>query len=152
MSVDVGQPAPDFELRDQHGQPVRLSDYRGKKAVALIFYPFAFTRTCQGELCALRDDWDEFDTDEVAVLTVSVDSVAAHRRWAEDQGYRFPLLADFWPHGEVARSYGVFNDAFGYAERATFLIDRAGVVRWSVVNPLQDARSLDDLRKAIADL
>jgi mycoredoxin-dependent peroxiredoxin len=150
--IQVGDEAPDFELRDQHGQPVRLSDYRGKKAVVLVFYPFAFTKTCQGELCSLRDDLGTFANEEAQLLTVSVDSPAAHRAWGEQQGYTFPLLADFWPHGEVARAYGVFDERFGVALRGTFVIDTEGVVRYRVVNPISEARDQEEVAKVLAEL
>ena len=152
MSVAVGQPAPDFELRDQHGQPWRLSDFRGKRNVVVVFYPFSFTRVCEGELCELRDDITDFDKPDVELVAVSVDSSPVHRRWASEQRYTFPILADFWPHGAVAQSYGVFDPKLGAARRATFIIDRDGIVRWSTVNELREARSLDDYRKALADI
>ena len=113
--VDVGDTAPDFTLKDHHGADVTLSSFRGSKNVVLLFYPLAFTGVCQGELCAVRDDLSRFQNDDVQVLAVSVDSVPTHAKWAEEQGYDFPLLSDFWPHGAVATSYGVFNDAIGLA-------------------------------------
>lgn len=152
MTIPVGQEAPDFELRDQHGQPVRLSDYRGKRNVVVVFYPFSLTGTCQAELCSLRDDISDFANDDVALLAISVDSAPVHKRWAEEQNYNFPILADFWPHGAVAQSYGVFNERVGCAERATFVIDREGIVRWQVVNAIPDARDLDAYRKALAEI
>lgn len=148
----VGDEAPDFTLRDQHGQEVTLSDFRGRKHVLLVFYPLAFTRTCQGELCAIRDDLPRFDNDEVQVLTVSVDSTAAHRVWADQEGFTFALLADFWPHGEVARQYGVFNEERGTALRGTFVIDSAGIVRWKVVNEGGEARDQSRWKSALSDL
>lgn len=152
MSVAVGQQAPDFELRDQHGQPWRLSDFRGKRNVVIVFYPFSFTGVCQGELCELRDDIAEFDNDDVELVAISVDSSPVHKRWADEQGYTFPILADFWPHGAVAQTYGVFDEKLGAARRGTFIIDRDGVVRWTTVNELREPRSLDDYRKALAEI
>src|SRR3954451_20042492 len=108
MAVEIGQQAPDFELRDQSGNEVSLSSFRGSKAVALVFYPFTFTGVCEGELCQLRDDITDFDAAGVQVLAVSCDSRHAQKVWAEEKGYNFPVLSDFWPHGEVARAYGVF--------------------------------------------
>jgi peroxiredoxin len=151
MAVEVGEGAPDFELVDQHGTPVRLSDFRGKKVV-LVFYPLAFSGVCQGELCEIRDDLPNFGGDDVQVVAVSVDSMFSHRAWAEQQGYQFPLLSDFWPHGQVAQQYGVFDDAKGLAVRGTFIIDAEGVVRWKVVNALPDARDLGEYRKVLAEL
>jgi peroxiredoxin len=128
MTVEIGQEAPDFELKDQSGQTVSLSGLRGDKAVALVFYPFTFTRVCQGELCQLRDDLSDFERAGVQVLAVSCDSAFAQKQWAEEQGYTFPVLSDFWPHGAVAKRYGVFNETLGCANRGTFLIDKRGVV------------------------
>jgi len=150
--VEVGDVAPDFTLRDQHGQEVTLSSYRGEKNVVVMFYPLSFTPTCQGEMCAVRDDLERFQNDTTQLLTVSVDSPAAHRAWARDQGYAFPLLSDFWPHGAVATSYGVFDAVAGLAVRGTFVVDRTGVVRWKVVNAVPDARDQRDYVAALAAL
>lgn len=128
MSVEIGQQAPDFELKDQDSNLVSLTGLRGEKAVALVFYPFTFTGVCEGELCQLRDDISDFDTAGVQVLAVSCDSRFAQKQWAEQKGYTFPVLSDFWPHGEVAKAYGVFNDALGCANRGTFLISKVGVI------------------------
>ncbi|MEU9833202.1 peroxiredoxin [Streptosporangium sp. NPDC048047] len=151
MAVEVGSPAPDFELKDQHGTPVKLSDHRGRKVV-LIFYPLAFSGVCHGELCALRDEFIATAPEDVQVLTVSVDSVFTHRAWADQEGYTFPLLSDFWPHGQVAQAYGVFDEEKGLANRGTFIIDGDGVVRWSVVNPIPEARDIAEYRKVLAEL
>ena len=152
MAVDLGDVAPEFTLRDQHGQEVTLSDFRGGKHVVLVFYPLAFTSTCQGELRSIRDDLPRFQNDEVQILAVSVDSVAAHRVWADREGFTFPLLSDFWPHGEVARRYGVFNDQRGTALRGTFVIDKDGVVRWKVVNVGGEARDQSQWKAALSEL
>ncbi len=152
MAVEIGDEAPDFELKDQHGTPVRLSGLRGQKNVVLVFYPLAFSGVCSGELCAMRDSVPEADREDVEVLTVSVDSVHVHRTWAETEGYEFGLLSDFWPHGGVAREYGVFDENSGLAVRGTFIIDKNGVVRWKVVNAIPQARDLADYQKALAEL
>jgi len=128
MSVEIGQQAPDFELPSTTGGKVKLSSFRGDKAVAVVFYPFTFTGVCQGELCQLRDDLSQYDDAGVQVLAVSCDTGFAQKKWAEEQGYQFPVLSDFWPHGEVARAFGIFNEALGCAERGTFVIDRDGIV------------------------
>src|SRR5690242_10486198 len=99
MSIDVGAPAPDFTLKDQNNQEISLSGFRGRKAVLLVFYPAAFTGTCQGELTEVRDHLADYQNDDVQILTVSVDSPFAHKVWADREGFDFPLLADFWPHG-----------------------------------------------------
>jgi len=152
MTVDVGSVAPDFELKDQHGTPVKLSDFRGRKDVVLVFYPLAFSGICTGELCAIRDELPTLGGDDVQVLAVSVDSVFAQRAWSEQEKYQFPLLSDFWPHGGVAQAYGVFDEAKGLARRGTFIIDKQGVVQWKIDNAIPDARDLDEYRKALADL
>jgi peroxiredoxin len=152
MAVEIGEQAPDFELPDQHGTPVKLSSFRGSKNVVLVFYPLAFSPVCSGELCALREEFPEVDRDDVALLTVSVDSLFTHRAWADAEHFQFSLLADFWPHGAVAREYGVFDEAKGLALRGTFVIDKSGTVRWSVVNPIPQARDIADYQKALAEL
>jgi len=152
MAVEVGSVAPDFELKDQHGTPVKLSDFRGSKDVVLVFYPLAFSGICTGELCAIRDELPTLGGDDVQVLAVSVDSVFAHRAWSEQEKYQFPLLSDFWPHGGVAQAYGVFDEAKGLARRGTFIIDKQGVVKWKIDNAIPDARDLDEYRKALAEL
>lgn len=153
MAVNVGDAAPDFELRDQHGAPVRLSGFRGDKNVVLVFYPLAFSGVCTGELCAIRDELPSLgDPDDVQVLAISVDSMFALRAWSDQEGYGFPLLSDFWPHGGTAQRYGVFDEAKGLALRGTFVIDTEGVVRWKVVNAIPDARDIGEYRKALADL
>jgi len=152
MAVEVGEEAPDFELPDQHGTPVKLSSFRGAKNVVLVFYPLAFSPVCSGELCAMREDFPEVDRDDVELLTVSVDHMFAHRAWAEQENFQFGLLSDFWPHGAVAREYGVFDEDRGVALRGTFVIDKAGIVRWKVVNPIPQARDIADYQKALAAL
>ena len=152
MTLSVGDEAPDFELTDQHGQAVRLSDLQGRKAALVVFYPWAFSRVCGGELRALQESLGDLVSDDVELLTVSTDSMFALRAYADREGFTFPLLSDFWPHGEVAEAYGVLHPEIGIALRGTFLVDKSGVIRWSVVKGIPDARDVDDYRKAIADL
>ena len=152
MAVETGDEAPDFELRDQDKNAVRLSSFRGSKNVVLVFYPLAFTGTCQGELCAIRDSIADFSNDETVTLAISVDSTATHAEFAKAQGYDFPLLADFWPHGAVAKEYGVFNDDIGLALRGTFIVDKAGKVAYKVVNAIPNARDLDEYKAVLAGL
>lgn len=152
IAIAVGTAAPDFELKDQHGTKVSLSSFKGAKNVVLVFIPFAFTGTCTGELCAIRDDLAAFQNDQVQVLAVSCDSTPTQRIFAEKENYEFPVLSDFWPHGAIAQRYGIFNSDLGCAMRGTFIIDKAGTIRWSVVNGLGDARNNGDYKSAIAAL
>ena len=152
MAVEIGDEAPDFELPDQHGTPVKLSSFRGSKHVVLVFYPLAFSPVCSGELCALREDFPEVSSDDVELITVSVDSFFTHRAWADAENFQFSLLADFWPHGAVAKQYGVFDEDRGLATRGTFVIDKSGIVRWYVVNPIPQSRDIADYQKALAEL
>ena len=149
MAIQVGDKAPDFELEDNHGATVRLSEFRGRKNVVLLFYPFTFTGVCTGELCEVRDNLPQFSDRDTEVLAVSNDSIHTLRVFAEQEGLEYPLLSDFWPHGNVSRAYGVFDEDKGCAVRGTFVIDQEGVVRWTVVNALPDARDLAEYVKAL---
>jgi len=150
--VAVGDRAPGFALKDQNNQVVSLADFRGRRNVLLLFYPYAFTRVCEGELCAIRDSIEDFSGDDVVTLAVSVDSAAVHKKWADEQGYTFPLLADFWPHGAVAQAYGCFDEQRGCSRRGTYVIDRDGVVRWCVVNAIPDGRDHEEYRRVLEGL
>ncbi|MEU5534763.1 peroxiredoxin [Streptomyces sp. NPDC020362] len=152
MAIQVGDKAPDFELKDNHGRTVKLSDFRGDKNVVVLFYPFAFTGVCTGELCELRDNLPKFSDRDTQLLAVSNDSIHTLRVFAEQEGLEYPLLSDFWPHGNVSRAYGVFDEDKGCAVRGTFIIDKEGVVRWTVINGLPDARDLTDYVKALDTL
>lgn len=146
-----GTPAPDFVLTDQFGQETALSGYRGVKAVAVVFFPFAFSGVCTGELSGVRDRLEEFMTFDTEVVAISCDPVFALRAFADRDGLNFPLLSDFWPHGEVTRSFGVFNETKGCPNRSSYVIDRSGTVRWAVHNTLSEARDLDEhLRQLLA--
>ena len=122
MAPEVGTAAPDFTLKDQNKQDVTLSSFRGDRNVLVVFYPFAFSGICTSELCAVRDDLADFQNDDVQILGISTDHPYALKAWSESQGFDFPLLSDFWPHGEVARAYGVFFEKRGMAVRGTFLL------------------------------
>jgi len=152
MPLEVGATAPEFNLKDQNNQEVRLSDFRGRKAVLLVFYPFTFTGTCRGELTEVSSSLDEYQNDAVQVLAVSVDSTYSHKVWAIEQGFDFPILADYWPHGQVAAAYGVFDSTGGFANRGTFLIDREGVIRFAEELGPGEARDQKAWRAALADL
>ena len=150
MILVPGAVAPDFALPNQFGQTVRLGDFRRVSPVTLVFFPLAFSRTCEGELCELRDNIEIFADSGSELLAVSVDSKHALRAWGEEQHYEFTLLADFWPHGDVARTYGAFLEGRGYADRATFVIDVDGVIRASFSTGPGEARSLEQYREALA--
>ncbi|MER6938735.1 peroxiredoxin [Nocardioides sp. NPDC127514] len=142
--LEIGGPAPDFTLRDQFGADVTLSDYQGKKAVAIFFFPFAFSGVCTGEMSGLRDRLDEFVTFDTEVLAISCDPVYALRQFADTDRLNFSVLSDFWPHGEVAQAYDVFNDRTGAPRRSSYIIDKSGVVRWAVHNDNADGRDLEE--------
>ena len=152
MTLTIGSAAPDFELKDQHGAKVKLSSFKGEKNVVVLFIPFSFTGTCTGELCAIRDDLAAFQNENVQLLAISCDSMHTQRIFAEQEGYKFPVLSDFWPHGEAAKAYGIFNADLGCAMRGTFIIDKEGILRWQVVNGLGDARNIADYESAISAL
>lgn len=147
----IGGTAPDFELPNQFGEPVRLSSFRGQNVV-LVFYPFAFSGICTGELCEIRDNLAVFEDSNAVVLAISVDSKFSLRAYAGQENYSFDLLSDFWPHGGVASAYGVFDPETGMARRGTFIIDAAGTIRYTVVNPRGQARDLNEYRAALAGL
>jgi mycoredoxin-dependent peroxiredoxin len=150
MSLEVGDQAPDFTLKDQNNQEWTLSEFQGDRNVLVVFYPLAFSGICTGELDQLRDDLAEFAA--VQVLAVSVDSAYTLKAWSDQQGYDFPLLSDFWPHGKVAQDYGVFNDKAGLANRGTFLVDTDGEIRFAEVNQPGEARDQTIWKQALAAL
>jgi len=152
MSVLIGDLAPDFTLTNQFGENVTLSDFRGKKPVVMVFYPLSFSGICTGELCELRDNFDRFDRDNVELLAISVDSKFVQKMFAEHEGYKFSVLADFWPHGGLAKEYGVFIEEAGISNRATFVIDTNGVLVAKFVTAPGQARSLDEYDKALESL
>jgi len=152
MTLAIGDPAPDFTLRDQHGQDVTLSSYAGRKSVLLVFYPFAFSGVCTGELTGFRDRLGDFETERSTLITLSCDPMYAQRALADRDGIFFPLLSDFWPHGAVASAYGVFDETRGSARRSSFLVDTDSTVRWMVHNPNPEARDLDAHAQALLSL
>jgi peroxiredoxin len=153
VGVDVGQQAPDFTLKDQNGEDVTLSDFRGKQNVVIVFYPFTFTGVCQGELCEIRDDPSAFQASQAQVLAISCDTRHAQAQWAKEQGFTFPVLSDFWPHGATAKAYGVFNEQLGCANRATFVVDQDGKVVATFSSPnLGTPRARAEYEDALARL
>jgi peroxiredoxin len=152
MPIQVGSRAPDFTLKDQNNQVVRLADFRGRKAVLLVFYPLTFTGNCQGELAEIRDHLPDYANDRVQVLAISVDSVYSHKVWSLQQGFEFPLLADFWPHGAVGHPGGVVEDAVRPGHRGTFLVDVEGAVRFAELAGPGKTRDQKRWRSALAEL
>jgi peroxiredoxin (alkyl hydroperoxide reductase subunit C) len=150
--LPVGTAAPDFTLRDQNQQRVTLSDYRGEKSVLLVFFPLAFTGICQGELDRLRDHLPDFENDDRAVLAISVGAPPTHKIWATGSGFTFPVLSDFWPHGEVSQAYGVFNDVAGVSNRGTFVVDRSGTIRFAEMKQPGEVRDQRLWTEALAAL
>lgn len=142
--VDLGAEAPDFTLRDQHGQEVTLSSFRGEKAVVVMFYPYAFSGVCTGELCEVRERQSSFDDEDVHLVAISCDPIFSLRAFADRDALFFPLLSDFWPHGEVSKAYGVFDGERGCSRRSSFIVDTSGVVRWCVHNAMPEARDLTE--------
>ena len=142
--LTVGSSAPDFTLRDQFGQDVTLSSFRGTKAVVVFFYPYAFSGVCTGEMAGIRDRLAEFMTFDTEVLAISCDPVYSLRAFADQDGLNFPLLSDFWPHGEVSRAFEVFDDRKGCPRRSSYVIDKEGLVRWAVHNAMPEGRDLDE--------
>ncbi|GAA1779367.1 peroxiredoxin [Nostocoides veronense] len=150
--IEIGSRAPDFSLVTQNGDRRGLAEHLGVKNVLLVFYPFAFSGICTGELSEIRDHLEDFESEDVQAYAVSCDPMFALRGWADQEGYFFPLLSDFWPHGEVARAYGVFDEERGMSIRGTFLIDTEGIVRWTLVHGAGQGRDFDGYRAALADL
>jgi len=152
MSLIIGDAAPDFSLVNQFGETVTLSSFAGKKNVVVVFYPLSFSGVCTGELCEIRDNFAQFASADVELLAISVDSKYVQKRFAEEEGYKFSVLADFWPHGQVARDYGVFLEENGFANRGTFVINKSGELVAKFVTAPGQARSLDEYEKALATL
>jgi len=152
MSLIIGDQAPDFELVNQFGETVKLSDFRGKKPVVIVFYPLSFSGICSGELCEIRDNFAKFDNSDVELLAISVDSKFVQKQFAEHEGYKFSVLSDFWPHGAVAKAYDVFLEEAGIANRATFVINKEGELVSKFVTAPGQARSMDEYDRALASL
>jgi peroxiredoxin len=148
-ALSVGELAPDFTLQDQHGQPQTLSSRRGSCSVLLVFFPFAFTGVCNGEMHALSDHAAQWRSLGADVLAISCDTLPALRRFSDQERLDLPLLSDFWPHGVVSSAYGVFQDSIGAAGRGSFVIDRSGIIRWTVQTAMPDARDVNDYLSAL---
>ena len=152
MVLAAGAKAPDFTLIDQHGEEITLSEELATQPVVLVFFPLAFSGICTGELCELRDNPGVFEQQGVKLFAISVDSKFALKAWAEQEGYEFQLLADFWPHGDVAENYGVFLKERGIASRATVVIGQDGTIVSSFENSPSEARNLEMYSEALSAL
>ena len=151
MSLSAGDVAPDFSLPDQDKQVVSLAELRGTP-VLLVFYPFAFSGLCTGELCRLRDELSDYTDAGVRVFAISTDPVFSLKAFRDQEGFGFPLLSDFWPHGATAQAYGAFNDKAGMAVRATFLVDADGAIAFAEVNSPGDVREQSGWKDAVGKL
>jgi len=144
MPIEVGQKAPDFTLKDQNQKEISLKDFRGKNIV-LAFYPLDFSPVCSKEHACFHDDFSQFQGLNADVLGISVDSVWAHRAFAEKLGIKYPLLADFHPKGEVAKKFGLYLEEKGITNRATVIIDKEGIVRYVQIYDIPQQRDNKEL-------
>ncbi|MEE8457546.1 MAG: redoxin domain-containing protein [Acidimicrobiia bacterium] len=128
MPLAIGTAAPDFSLFDQNKSEVSLDDIRGHNAL-IVFIPFPFTGHCDNEGCQLRDGLAELGGLEAKVIVITTHAIPTNARWASENGFEFPVLADYWPHGDVVRSYEAFNDVTGSANRVTYVLDTGGIIR-----------------------
>ena len=140
MAIGTGAAAPEFDLEVDGDERVRLSDFRGRRNVLLVFHPFAFTPVCEEEARDLQENLPSFEHAETDVVLVSCDSAATRQAWKRELGLTYTLASDFWPHGEAARAYGVFDERKGAPVRGTFLIDKDGTVVWTLVHDADTRR------------
>jgi mycoredoxin-dependent peroxiredoxin len=150
-TLGIGEPAPSFTARNQHGELLTVSSLQGSPAV-LIFYPWAFSSICQDELAAVRDDHESFVALGARVLAVSCDAMYTLRAYADAEGIPFDLLSDHWPHGAIAQAFGVFDEQAGCARRGTFVLDSAGMIRWQQINQINQPREIAAVLQATANL
>jgi len=149
LPLEIGTPAPDFTLLNQNREPVSLDDLKGSLSV-IVFIPFAFTRTCEGELCQIRDESSLFNDSDARVVAITCNTLHANRVWSEQQAFQFDILSDFWPHGSVSRKYDTFNEGYGYAERTTYFLDADGIITAVThSDQLGEARDFEDYRAAL---
>jgi peroxiredoxin len=151
VSLTLGQQAPSFTARNQHGELLTASSLRGSSAV-IVFYPWAFSSICRSELAAIRDDHESFMALGSRVLAISCDAMYTLRAYADKEGIAFDLLSDHWPHGAIAQAYGVFDELAGCARRGTFVLDSAGMIRWQQVNQINQPREITAVLAASANL
>jgi peroxiredoxin len=150
VPLEIGTPAPEFALLNQNREPVSLGDLKGSRSV-IVFIPFAFTRTCEGELCQIRDGYSLFNESDARVVAITCNTLHANRVWSEQQAFQFDILSDFWPHGSVSRRYDTFNEGYGYAERTTYFLDADGIITAVTHSDrLGEARDFEDYRAALS--
>jgi len=141
----IGEKAPDFVLKDQNGEEFKLSDFRGKK-VLLSFHPLAWTGICEKQMRALEENYEKFETLNVLPVGISVDPVPSKKAWAEHMGLKkLRILSDFWPHGEIAKLYGLFREKDGISERANVLVDEEGKIAFYKVYPIGELPNLEEI-------
>lgn len=150
-TLTLGRPAPSFTARNQHGELLTTSSLRGAPAV-IIFYPWAFSSICHDELAAIRDDHESFRALGSQVLAISCDAMYTLRAYADADSIPFDLLSDHWPHGAIARAFGVFDEMAGCARRGTFVLDSAGLISWQQINQINEPREIAAVLRAAANL
>lgn len=149
MTLAIGTTAPEFTLLNQDREPVSLEDLEGARSV-IVFIPFAFTRTCERELCQIRDEFSMFTEADARVAAITCNSLHANRVWSDQQGFQFDILSDWWPHGAVSRRYETFNEGYGYPERTTYILDEEGVITGVIrSDELGEARDFEGYRAAL---
>jgi peroxiredoxin len=141
MTVRTGERAPEFDLEVTHGERVRLSDFQGRSNVLLVFHPFAFTPVCEDEARDLQENLESFRNAQTEIVFVSCDPSPARQAWRRELAAEYTFASDFWPHGQAAKSYGVFNEETGAPFRGTFLIDKDGLVIWSLLKARDERRT-----------
>jgi peroxiredoxin len=149
MSVEVGQEAPDFTVRDENGEEFTLSSLRGRNVV-LVFYPLAFSSMCTKELHDISAARDQYDAAGAEVIGISIDSPYALKAFKRDEDIKARLVSDFHPKGAVAKEYDAYIEEAGIATRATFVIDKDGKVAYKVVNHPGQARDQEEYLEALA--
>lgn len=153
MALKAGDEAPDFELRSHRGGTVKLSDFRGSKNVVVAFHPLAFTPVCATQISSYEKDIKQFEAADTAVLGISIDAQPSKAAWAKELGISsFDLLSDNYPYGDVAQKFGVFREKDGISDRAVFVIDKAGTVRWARVYDIPQQPGTEEVFEALAAL
>jgi|SRR5579863_5028990 len=152
VAISVGSPAPDFTLKDQTQAEVKLSDFKGKKNVVIVFYPLDWSPVCTNEHACFVNDMKRFEQLDAQVLGISVDSGWSHKAFAEKMGIKYPLLADFQPRGAVGDKFGVYMPDKGITGRAIAIVDRSGTVAWFKNYDIPSVPDLKEVSDALANL